>query len=300
MRAWYMADIETATDKDPRLEHALIPPQPVAESDLKTIGVLYWKLDPQNFDEDLDRIRVQRNYSYMDEIRIEPDSLENYEEKLKVFFSEHFHRDEEIRFVLAGSGYFDVRDKEDKWIRILVEAGDLIVLPAGIHHRFTMDTKNCILVKRLFVGEPVWLAIGRPEENDLARVTYRERLKAGFLEKKIPMTNSVFSDFTGPAGCKIGIMDKEWDESMRIVAVDNMVRMVAAGQDPLLPEDYKAKILGLSTRTASSHPISLNVEPKFEQILVPHKSKTFDPVQHLIEWHRIVVNEHPGIVIRSS
>eukprot|EP00475_Leptophrys_vorax_P002068 TRINITY_DN11179_c0_g1_i1.p1 TRINITY_DN11179_c0_g1~~TRINITY_DN11179_c0_g1_i1.p1 ORF type:complete len:200 (+),score=14.97 TRINITY_DN11179_c0_g1_i1:48-602(+) len=168
--AWYMDD----KDDDQRLPHRLEPNEPCSMETLSELGVLYWRLDADSWETnaELKQIRQERNYSYEEVVNIHPDTLPNYEAKLKSFFEEHIHTDEEIRFILAGSGYFDVRDFADRWIRIWTKKGDLIVLPAGIYHRFTLDSDNYVKALRLFVGEPVWTPYNRPADEMEARKEY--------------------------------------------------------------------------------------------------------------------------------
>lgn len=110
---------------------------------LQKLGVIYHHVPEVS---GVDEIAASRNYKNRDEVTISPEKMGDiYEEKVKTFFSEHLHEDEEIRYILDGAGYFDVRSEGDDWVRIWLEKGDLIILPSGIYHRFTTDEKNVSL-----------------------------------------------------------------------------------------------------------------------------------------------------------
>ncbi|KAJ8684117.1 hypothetical protein QAD02_019909 [Eretmocerus hayati] len=179
VRVWYMDH----SDADQRLEHQRDPPEFLTLEQLfKRTGVEYFQVNHRDYENDgvLKNLRKERGYSYEDEITCSKECLANYEEKLKSFYAEHLHTDEEIRLVLDGTGYFDVRDENDDWIRIEVSAGDLIIIPSGIYHRFTLDMNNYIKAKRYFVGEPIWLPYNRPVDDMNCRKKYLDRLKNGF------------------------------------------------------------------------------------------------------------------------
>jgi len=189
--AWIMPD----EVEDQKALNKLEPNIPVSVSHLRKIGISYWKMDAVNYtyptkavpwdpkdsvDPRLNKLRDDRGYSYADIITVHPDHLPGYDDKVKSFFEEHIHDAEEIRYVLSGSGFFDVRDYDDKWVRVHVKQGDLMTLPEGIYHRFTTDFNDVIQAMRLFIGQPVWTPFNRPCDEHPSRQKFVEE----FLDLK--------------------------------------------------------------------------------------------------------------------
>ncbi|KAK0621299.1 Acireductone dioxygenase ARD family [Bombardia bombarda] len=136
----------------------------VSEEDLAKLGVVYHRFSSLD---GVDGLAAARGYRNRDEITVSPEKMGDiYEEKVKSFFAEHLHEDEEIRYIRGGQGYFDVRNKGDEWVRIQLEKDDLIILPAGIYHRFTTDETNFVQAMRLFQDEPKWTPLNRSEDLD--------------------------------------------------------------------------------------------------------------------------------------
>jgi len=140
------------------------PDQPLSQDELAHEGILYWSLPTTEAEwlAPLQAIREARGYVEMDQIHLGPDTP-NLEAMCTKFFDEHLHTDEEIRFVVQGAGIFDLRDAADRWMRVHVQQGDLIIVPQDRYHRFTLDEQRTITCKRLFKDNSGWTPVPRAQ-----------------------------------------------------------------------------------------------------------------------------------------
>ena len=163
---------------------------------LVAAGVSYQYIDPSSFeypskavpweptnasaadyDPIIANIREASNYSYADIITVTA--------KIDKFWTEHLHGYSTIRYIIDGSGFFDLRDANDQWVRMHVKAGDFMEWPAGIYHRFVVDEGNFITAMRLFKGDPVWTSYDRsdlsPENSNVTTHSTRQDYINKFL-----------------------------------------------------------------------------------------------------------------------
>lgn len=153
----------------------------VTEKQLADLGVFYRHVETE---EGVNKIAKERNYKNRDVISLSeetfPGGKEAISKQLDKFFEEHLHEDEEIRYILDGEGYFDVRDSNDRWIRAKIFKHDLLILPPGIFHRFTLSSAKYIKALRLFKDRPKWEAHFRSTpgtEDNIYRKNYLKAVK---------------------------------------------------------------------------------------------------------------------------
>jgi len=82
----------------------------------------------------------------------------NLDTILEKFRREHHHTDDEVRFVVDGSGIFTIR-KDRLVFDVTVTPGDLIVVPAYTRHWFDLTPERKIKCIRIFKDPAGWVAI---------------------------------------------------------------------------------------------------------------------------------------------
>jgi 1,2-dihydroxy-3-keto-5-methylthiopentene dioxygenase len=114
---------------------------------------------------DIDRLVAERGFRTVDVVSIAPDNPKREEMRAK-FLDEHFHKEDEVRFFVAGSGLFTLH-VDGKVYELLCEAGDLVAVPDSMTHWFDMGPEPSFVAIRFFTEPDGW--VGHFTGTDIAR-----------------------------------------------------------------------------------------------------------------------------------
>jgi len=104
---------------------------------------------------EIEKLKRRGGYVTADVIDVNPETP-NLEAMLAKFNREHWHDEDEVRFIIHGRGLFHIRPSTGPLAAIEVEAGDLIRLPRGTWHWFDLCADRRIRAIRLFQDASGW------------------------------------------------------------------------------------------------------------------------------------------------
>ncbi|MDZ4725767.1 MAG: cupin domain-containing protein [Leptospira sp.] len=86
------------------------------------------------------------------------DEVPGINDILAKFDKLHYHTDEEVRYIVDGSGVFGFIIDGDKF-EVHVSKGDFISIPQNTNHWFTLDDKKRIKAVRYFKDNSGWVPV---------------------------------------------------------------------------------------------------------------------------------------------
>jgi 1,2-dihydroxy-3-keto-5-methylthiopentene dioxygenase len=107
------------------------------------------------YDEEINRLKAKGGYVTADVIDVSPETP-GLEAMLAKFNIEHWHDEDEVRYILKGRGLFHIHPQRSPVVAIEVEAGDLIRVPRGTRHWFDLCGEKRIRAIRLFQDASGW------------------------------------------------------------------------------------------------------------------------------------------------
>ena len=109
----------------------------------------------ETFAHQINRLKASGGYVTADLIDVTPDTP-GLEEMLAKFDREHWHDEDEVRFIISGGGIFHIHSKTGEVVTVEVSAGDLIRVPRGTLHWFNLCADRRIRAIRLFQDKSGW------------------------------------------------------------------------------------------------------------------------------------------------
>jgi len=137
---------------------------------LEGIGIDYERWEPSHqiqpgasaadildaYKAEIDRLKLEGGYVTADVIDVTAETP-NLDAMLNKFNKEHWHDEDEVRFIIEGRGVFHIHPKDGApVIAIEVGPGDLLRVPLGTWHWFDLCTDKRIRAIRLFQDTAGW------------------------------------------------------------------------------------------------------------------------------------------------
>jgi 1,2-dihydroxy-3-keto-5-methylthiopentene dioxygenase len=114
--------------------------------------------DPEILDayrEPIELLKAEGGYVTADVINVKPETP-GLDAMLNKFNKEHWHDEDEVRFIVKGHGLFHIAPEDGDVVSIEMEAGDMIRVPRGTKHWFNLCGDKTVRAIRLFQDISGW------------------------------------------------------------------------------------------------------------------------------------------------
>ena len=111
-----------------------------------------------------EELKRDKGYTMRDMVVIHED-IPGLADMLGKFDKIHYHTDDEVRYILAGHGYFGFVEPDGGQFMLMVSAGDYINVPANAEHWFEMRDAKRIKAMRYFIDTAGWAAVYSEREK---------------------------------------------------------------------------------------------------------------------------------------
>ena len=150
-------------------EHKTLIDETEIRNHLASIGIGYERWEPAHavtddaapeeilaaYAPEIERLKMQGGYVTADVIDVRPETP-GLGEMLAKFNREHWHEEDEVRFVTRGRGVFHIRSAEGPVTAVEMAPGDFITVPRGTLHWFDLCADRRIRAIRLFQDPAGW------------------------------------------------------------------------------------------------------------------------------------------------
>jgi len=104
---------------------------------------------------EIEAMKVKGGYVTADVISVVP-TTPGLDAMLSKFNKEHWHDEDEVRFIVKGHGLFHIAPEGGDVVSIEMEAGDMIRVPRGTKHWFNLCGDKTVRAIRLFQDVSGW------------------------------------------------------------------------------------------------------------------------------------------------